>query len=747
MKPKIYSYNGDTTVNDGTNFNSKIVDGLFPPSSQAQYIPRAGGQEPALSGNVTEPRKLTVRFTSLLGASGLQTLSALIDTQDSTARTLVIKDGDDSDRQWYMYVKPEEYRDPQGKTFEVVFACQNTYWLTVASSTDDSWAITSSGDQYTINIDVGTLDAWPIYKITPGTTRAGANYSCIAYVYTRNYTDRSAVNWRLDLADARAGSGGFDTRETGPNIKDTTRWCLANGAKSSTDLSIDYDDVTGTLPASGILYNANTGEQIAFSSKTGSSFTVPSSGCVSADGTGRGIGGTTAAAIGDDDELYISKFLIDCTDVRIFAAPGSGQPVEIPRTIAPLDSQRSRIWIEQDYSPRAICSPKADMTDSQVSVGVTGIVNPNSFLAEDGLLLIDNGVNIEIVSYETFLLDTNNTTGAFYGLERGIMGSSAYAHGTGAYLYAIPNITIKCGKYDATAIPTTSDWTQAVPMHTTNTSTNPSRVYTSMWSDTYGENNQFIPSQAGEDNYFTAHDDWQNSTPADPAADIGVSAKYNKEFGRWQIYMPFGITEATFSSVEVRNHFVSATGWVGLANNMLPASWTRTAFGTSTAGTFNTWEAKGDKTVTPPAARRYARMQMQNGTGSQLIGKASAQCSGVTLTLSTATTSTEHGIPYVSMTALEPITYDMDAILENTTTGENLELVGQMDTGETLTINTLLKTIRYSKTGGSAFSFLRRKSSIRDTWLRCQPGNNTLKWTETGVTDVSVVVEWQARSY
>lgn len=95
----------------------------------------------------------------------------------------------------------------------------------------------------------------------------------------------------------------------------------------------------------------------------------------------------------------------------------------------------------------------------------------------------------------------------------------------------------------------------------------------------------------------------------------------------------------------------------------------------------------------------------------------------------------------------EETEYDLSLRLENETTGEYIDVdFPDMTLGETLTIDSARNTVAYSLDGTNRYSTVRR-DGVRPRFLRLVPGNNTIKVTEAGLTDVDLSATFEERTY
>jgi hypothetical protein len=146
----------------------------------------------------------------------------------------------------------------------------------------------------------------------------------------------------------------------------------------------------------------------------------------------------------------------------------------------------------------------------------------------------------------------------------------------------------------------------------------------------------------------------------------------------------------------------------------------------------------GDATIIPdPPADLWFRLY---GTPSQAdapVGSAnSLTIDNIILALDNATPART---PLVLLEAAAVDVYLLDATLENTTTGQSIDLNAIMQTTETLDIDFDARTVTHSATDLAGSSYpIAITAMDEDDPFRLDPGANTLKWTEVGVVSTSI---------
>jgi hypothetical protein len=203
MRLTPYSFNS-TQINDGTNYVASFVLQPMLTSGRAIYTKRSGGtQYPAYAGKELSGGRLSVRIQcrGTLGTQ-FQTLKALFDIANITPATLIAQDTDDSNRQFYVEASPTDISAPTGRVFVVTFALRDPVWKTVATETESTWSITASGQTVAKTIDLGNLDAYPIYDITPTSSRSGNSYVYRRFIEITNNKNWAFNNYPIELLNS-----------------------------------------------------------------------------------------------------------------------------------------------------------------------------------------------------------------------------------------------------------------------------------------------------------------------------------------------------------------------------------------------------------------------------------------------------------------------------------------------------------------------------------------------------------------
>ena len=102
-------------------------------------------------------------------------------------------------------------------------------------------------------------------------------------------------------------------------------------------------------------------------------------------------------------------------------------------------------------------------------------------------------------------------------------------------------------------------------------------------------------------------------------------------------------------------------------------------------------------------------------------------------------------VPVVTV-GTEQGNYELSATLTNQATGESITLEFVMDLNSELEIDTYNKTITWLEDDSRQYQTI-SFSSLRTQWLKLEPGNNTLKFVDTGTGNVTLTTTWRNRYY
>lgn len=706
----------NTTINDGANFSSKMVGQFLGPAMSIRWVEKASGQYPTYSGVSVKGQVFRIACT-ILGTpdAGYDTLVGMLCPEARGTRIrMTCQNTSDTNRQWFVdgVVFPTQ-SFPSYKTVYFDFTVVSDAWYSVSTTTESTVSVTSSPKTWTININKGNTEVYPVFDFKPTLAKgSGEVWNRLITVY--NYTQVAANNWKIDVT-----AGGIDTSAIIKTATNTTSTMAGITASvPATGGTLTNLASTASFPAFGmVIYDT---EQISYTSKTSTTLI----------GITRGIGGTTAATHANPTTVYYSKMLANGDDLKIFLGNGNGGLTEIPRWIDGINTATTKVWVAMNIAARAIGTLVTGINDGSGGSPSTSI----TLTAAEGVIPFTNGlmlIGTELIGYGAYKAATKTA----FTLSRGTKGTTAAAHLAGVLVRLINEMWMQYGDY--TAGPHTQSDTLK-PVFSLSASTRTSWVYTGFQDSRYLGADRFNPSTSGATvKTYTVDQDLNNAAPVTtPVADMGVSLTGKGESGLWGGNFPFGYTAAAFTGVDKYNlpantaffgDIISGES-VAIAKNTLA----------------NTWQS-ASQTYTPAATRTNLQLQMKNASTAAYKTRAAVNVGGLTLTLSSATNSVSEGVPFVSLGAEQAIDYHFQGTLFNDTTGDSLVFDFKMSLNQTLEVNTLMRTIVYLFDNSNAFTAL-QDYFPRAQLLRVVQGVNNMRYVETGVTGLSIIVSYQYRN-
>lgn len=202
----VYSWDGNTQINDGTNFAAYFVGpemGL--PEMEIHSVPRHGAH-PLIGGVTRQGIELMMEVEALGGSA--DTLRAWFDNEDATPKVLVVVDEGGTNARYLKMLCARFIPTNTPYIYLVTLRSHGDVRLRSVTPTSQHWDVTASGA--TVAVSNGTAgvndDAYPIITITPRAYAVGAN----------SYRRFISVRWRASSAASRYPvdivNGGLDTR-------------------------------------------------------------------------------------------------------------------------------------------------------------------------------------------------------------------------------------------------------------------------------------------------------------------------------------------------------------------------------------------------------------------------------------------------------------------------------------------------------------------------------------------------------
>lgn len=202
----VYSWDGNTQINDGVNFAAYFVGTeLGLPTLDVNLVPRQGAH-PLIGGLTRQGLEVMMEVEILAGSA--DTLRAWFDNEDLTPRILIVTDENTVNARYWRALCSGFVPTSSPYIYLAKLRIHGDVRLRSVTSTSQHWDITSSGA--TTSISNGTAgindDAYPIITLTPRAYAVGAN-TYRRFVTVRWRTASAANRYTVDIVNA-----GLDTR-------------------------------------------------------------------------------------------------------------------------------------------------------------------------------------------------------------------------------------------------------------------------------------------------------------------------------------------------------------------------------------------------------------------------------------------------------------------------------------------------------------------------------------------------------
>lgn len=741
MIPSLFTYNGGT-INDGVNYRAVILaENEEQGGADITYVPRPYSR-PVYSGKTLQEYQMVIGI-EMLGAPATQidTLKGLFDVEDFTAHALVIKDTNNSSKQYYVNATTQRFFRTGPKRVVVTLAIADPVWLAVSETAASAWSVTASAQTKAVTVG-GNVAARPRIEIIPTAVR-GTGYAYKRNVIIRNRTSKKLVKYPLEITSA-----GWNTEDL--LYYETNHAHVNNVAGIAADATtIPYTSEAGTLPSRGLAMIEN--EQIRYTGKSGGNLT----------GVTRGMNGTTAATHANTVQINQSLIQADGDDIRVHM---DGK--EIPRWVYGAGTAATKVWIAQDFGKKIELPLYVAIADAGALTAIEFEDNKAmrtifKDLPSRGLVLIGT----ELLRY------TAKNTGdmTLTGITRGANGTTAAAHAADVTVYYIEHeIVIYYSNMNAPApdadSPDRSDGTQ---IYNANkpvfelSSTNTSWVYAT-FKDSTGQragswkpNVVYTANNGLDSTNKSRHYTGSRGVNVATATEMGAMIQSYKYGGTWkagnativwELQNPCGLTTITASGEKYRY----TTSWPSAAYCQYStdgASWSNAWTTEATPGTAQAWESlETHSAVSLGGTANYVRMTFSGSLSATANNVAYLSYTDLTLVPDT------NYVPAITL-GDQISNYHLNVRLKNTTSGESFVVDTGMLLNGTLEIDCLNKEVTLTaadsekdvRKEGALVSF----SSVRTGWLDLAPGDNTLAIYDidtTGTLTLTVNIFWQDRN-
>ena len=723
MNPVFVSYNGQTLD------NTYIFK--FPAKTPLQapvdviWVDRTGAY-PTLAGKKQKGKVLSYQIQLLTTteaglAAQRQNVAGIFDTKDNTPRQIIIQDADDGNKQYFNYATATTMPDAYN-VVTVTLAFVHREWQSVTLNSV-SWSVT--GSPQTKNFTVaGNVDALLELDIAP--TSTGGAYQNRQYLEIHNpLLTKPYPNYPL-----------LYTVNTAALIQDTTiSNQINNGAgytSGATAFAIDTA-VGGGLPAAGFGYIQRTGEQFSWTGKTATSMPT----------VVRGIGGTTAAAILDNDVIVLSHMLANGADVNFY---DNGIPINFWFTN--INTTATQFWFVLDLSAGVEIGISAALGSSGDTY-ITFANNAVNLALWNRLQSAGRGIiQSEEISWTAKI--KNATTLQLTIGTRGVRDTTAATHAVAqVFKWEEHNVIFLYGNSSATA-PTIDDTHK--PIFDLATSTNTSWVYLTNFLDATGlragswKLGVYLTQPGNLSGVYTGNHETYGTDPAtDLGLDmlvhtVGAAVKSETVTLRAVLYHPAGIV--TVNTAAQKYKALANTTWpvvFGLQSSKDGTIWVKEWY-ELTPGSAATWTNltnNGARTVT--ASNPYVSFVISGLTNAVLGNAVSldvAAASGNSIVPVSA------NVPQINARSVTG-NYHFDATISMDTTLDAVSFSHDLTAGvDTLYMYTDSRTVllnSYPARGSLT------PNTVRQHWLRAPSGARTLTYTATNTGNVTITIKWRDR--
>lgn len=507
MRPEVYTWDGNA-INSGSYRATFASNTNYFQMGEtiSKLLPRSG-HAPVIADVEIKPRTIELVISFAPGTNftdKIDEINQWFDTRNTSLKKLVIKDLDDSSRQWYLWARPEMQPFVEVGRTTIRLIVPDPIWKTVVANTD-SWTPVATGATKTVTC-LGNHFSRPVIKLKYNTAKTEGAGAQIYRVWRNPLVDIPIMDDALDIMNA-----AWDTASL---ISDSTKSNQVNkvGGILAGDLTIPVDTAVGggLSTSGGMCYIPSTGEQIYYTSISGGNMAVYNVGGV----TGRGWGGTTAAGAADNAVIRNSKMLANGNDVRVYR---NNKPV--PFWLGNLNTANSKCFVECDYRGAMELTLNLQITGAGDIASIEVAVQDWDKLEK----IYKAGIRMVSIDSEVFsFTEVDKWTRTFTGtVIRGLFGSTKVTHTKGTKIYPIEHYyKVTYNNAFETAVVQNES---RKPMFSISGSTNASRNYTEFMDETGLRLCQFkqVTRWGKNVTYYTA----THGGEADPATDLGFSAK------------------------------------------------------------------------------------------------------------------------------------------------------------------------------------------------------------------------------
>ena len=400
---------------------------------------------------------------------------------------------------------------------------------------------------------------------------------------------------------------------------------------------------------------------------------------------------------------------------------------------AQFNQTATKTWVNLDF---AACQSVDLLTaigsgDTISTIDADGDI---SGFPSTGILQIDS---------ETFTYTgKNNADEQFTGVTRTAKGTTAGTHTAGTTVYWIQH-EVWIYYSDSSATDPSGDYDSDLePLLDKNDSTNDAWTYDGLFKRANSNPWEWTPQQitntAGVTHTFYGGN---QGTTAVPYTELGMMIEGGSTQGdtsRWYLFNPCGITQINCTDGTAEVWAENLNGHTATIQSSEDGStWTDEVTISDPALT-STWE-EWNNTQALDSGSLYVALHLMVQAYHDIY-TSYLECDEATLTLDTTYTA-DHTV------GSEQSNYDLNCTITNSTTGDAIVLALGMTLDDILEVDTDGKTINLLSDNSSQMAALTQSGGTRRDWLRLEPGNNDLTFSETGAQGVDIHLLWDRREF
>ncbi len=728
MKLSLYSFNAHV-INDA-NYTAKMPL-ANPEQGSADIISvKRAGRRPLFAGKVLRESTIVIEM-QLHGVPNTQMdeIKAWFDVEDDVPHKLLAKDGDNGDKEWYVYATTQAMVDFRFSLVTIIMAVADPVWIEETESSQ-AWPVTATADTQNVTVE-GNVYSRPRIVIEP-TSVGGVGFAYKKFITLYNRTNYALVDYPFNLC-----LGAWDTGALVANAANSVD--IDDGANMLIGaVTVDYDGEVGSFPDSGLAYCEN--EQFSYTGDDGTTL----SGLI------RGVNGTAAAEHADGTKIYQSKIQADGDDIRVYF-DGS----EVDRWLDDINTATTRVWSNVNLQP------KKELTLETAIAGAGAITEIKlthvaPWADHYTLLRMPNSgivqIGTELFTYTGKVAYPEKLT----GVTREAYETTIAGHNVGDTVRFIEHeIWLYYGNIEIVA-PDTDDTRK--PIFELPDSDNGTWHYHEFMDDAGLRTGNWTPEVLMTLN--TIYDPLHKTEPytgvrelnANPATQMGMSVESLQWQGvwygdvgylRWFINQPCGVTDITAVGEKYR-YTTKWSIWAKLR------AWVASygAFKSSTC--VDVWVTEVTPTVVQTWEATTARVAVALADTSTWLGFEFYSALGATandanhLAYTDVELTIDATLNPTGVFGAELSNYSLRGRITNNTTGEWFELDWGMLLNTELVVDCEAKTVLgpMNENAASAISF----SSIRSGWLNLDPGVNQLQYDDLGTVGLTLTVYWRDRN-